>query len=243
MTYVQGFVTPVPSATKAAFIDHARRAAAIFREIGCDRVVDTWGDDVPRGKVNDFAGAVALEDGETVGFGWMEFADKAAGDAFYEKMMNDPRMAELDDMPFDGKRMIFGGFEAVVDEGAAANTGYVDGFILPVRAENRQAYIDMAQTASAIFRDHGVTRYVECWGVDVPTGELTDFPRAAHARDGEEVVFSWCEWPDKAARDAGMAAVMTDARMKAIMEPMPFDGQRMVYGGFAMVNDNQGAAR
>ena len=237
MTYVQGFVTPIPDANKAAFTDHARRASALFRELGGGRTVDAWGDDVPAGKVTDFAGAVALKEGETVGFGWMEFPDKAAADAFYGRMMSDPRMAELGDMPFDGKRMIFGGFEAVVEEGASSGTGYVDGFVLAVPEENRQAYIDMARKASVVFRDHGVARYVECWGVEVPAGEATDFRRAVQAKEGEVVVFSWCEWPDKAARDAGNAKIMADERIKDMPVNAPFDGQRMIFGGFALVNE------
>ena len=237
MTYVHGFVTPVPNDKKEAFADHSRRAAAIFRDIGSGRVVDAWGDDVPKGKVNDFAGAVALKEGETVGFGWMEFADKAAGDAFYAKMMSDPRMAEMGDMPFDGKRMIFGGFETLMDDGAPALGGYVDGFVLAVPAENKQAYVDMARKASVVFREHGVSRYVECWGADVPTGEVTDFRRAAHAKDGEVIVFSWCEWPDKPTRDAGNAKIMADERMESMMGTAPFDGTRMIYGGFSIAND------
>lgn len=236
MTYVQGFVTPVPTASRATFTDHAARAAALLREFGCTRVVDTWGDDVPAGKINDFAGAVALQDGETVSFGWMEFADRAASDAAQAQMIADPRMEDLG-MPFDGKRMIFGGFETVVDEGTGSATGYVDGFVLPVPDANRDAYVAMARQASALFREHGVTRYVECWAVDVPAGQVTDFRRAAHLREGETVVFSWCAWPDKATRDAGSAAIMADERMKDLPQPMPFDGQRMVFGGFEMVND------
>lgn len=237
MTYVQGFVTPVPTDSKEAFADHSRRAAVIFRDIGSGRVVDAWGDDVPAGKVNDFAGAVALKEGETVGFGWMEFPDKAAGDAFYQKMMSDPRMAEMGDMPFDGRRMIFGGFEALMDDGVPAVGGYIDGFVLPVPAGNRQAYVDLARKASVVFREHGAARYVECWAVDVPAGEVTDFRRAAHANDGEEIVFSWVEWPDKATRDAGNAKIMADERMGAMMGTAPFDGTRMIYGGFAIVSD------
>jgi uncharacterized protein YbaA (DUF1428 family) len=237
MTYVQGFVTPIALDRRDAFTDHARKGAALFRELGAARVVDAWGDDVPVGKINGFPGAVALTDGEVAGFGWMEFPDKAAGDAFYGAMMSDPRMADLGDMPFDGKRMIYGGFETIVDEGATAATGYVDGFIVPVPSANREAYRDMAQKASAIFREHGVARYVECWGVDVPEGQVTDFRRAAHAKEGEEIVFAWCEWPDKATRNAGMNAIMQDDRMKDMPSPSPFDGSRMIYGGFSIIND------
>lgn len=237
MTYIEGFVTPIPTAGRAPFTDHARQAADIVRDLGATRVVDTWGDDVPAGKVNDFAGAVQLEDGETVGFGWMEFPDKAARDRFGEQVASDPRIAALGDMPFDGARMIYGGFRMLVDLGRGGDAGYVDGFVLPVPDANQDAYRAMAERAAPIFVEHGATRYVEAWGDDLPAGQRTDFRRAAHARDGESVVFAWCEWPDKATRTAGMAAVMQDPRMKALMEPMPFDGTRMIYGGFAMLND------
>lgn len=239
MTYVQGFLTPLQAARRDAFVDHARKAAAIFRELGCDRTVDAWGDDVPKGKLNDFQGAVALQDGEEVGFGWMEFADKAAGDAFYAKMMSDPRMGQMGgDMPFDGKRMVLGGFETVFDErNGAARAGYVDGFVLAVPSEKKQAYVDSAAKAWPVFRDNGILRHVEAWGVDVPRGEVTDFYRAALAKEGETIVFSWFEWPDKATRDAGNAAAMADDRLKTAMDDNPIDGARMIYGGFAVVND------
>lgn len=237
MTYVEGFVTPIPTDAKDAFTDHARRAATLMRELGAQRVVDAWGDDVPAGKVNDFAGAVQLKDGETVGFGWMAFADKAERDGFMQKMMSDPRMEALGDMPFDGKRMIFGGFRVMIDEGDGTAGGYVDGFVLPVAHANEQAYLDMATKACAVFREHGATRYVEAWGDDVPAGERTDFIRAVHGKADEAVVFSWCEWPDRATRDAGMKAVMEDERITQMADPMPFDGQRLIYGGFSIVND------
>lgn len=235
MTYVQGFVTPIPTANRQAFADHALGAARIFADLGTSRVVDAWGDDVPVGKVNDFRTAVDARDDETVGFGWMEFDDKAAGDAFYERMMADPRMAELGDMPFDGKRMILGGFETLIDDGASNGAGYVDGFLLAVPEENKHAYIEMAQLGSTVFREHGATRYVECWGVDVPAGEVTDMMRAVHAKPGEVVVFSWCEWPDKAARDAGNQKIMADERLGGGMANAPFDGSRMIYGGFSTI--------
>ena len=76
---------------------------------------------------------------------------------------------------------------------------------------------------------------VECWGDDVPDGKVTDFRRAVQAEDGETVVFSWIEWPSKAVRDAGMAKLMADPRMQS--NDMPFDGKRMIYGGFATLFD------
>jgi len=115
MSYIMGFVTPIRTDGRDAFVDHAQKAAALLREFGATRVVDAWGVDVPTGQVTDFARAVALRDGETVGFGWVEFADKATADACMEQLMRDPRMDALGELPFDGKRMIFGGFAVVSD--------------------------------------------------------------------------------------------------------------------------------
>src|SRR5690606_4797376 len=98
---------------------------------------------------------------------------------------------------------------------------------------------DHAKTGDSVFMDLGATRILECWEDDVPEGKVTDFRRAVQARDDEAVVFSWVEWPDKATRDAAMAKLpelmKTDPRMSAETNPMPFDGQRMIFGGFAPV--------
>ena len=115
---------------------------------------------------------------------------------------------------------------------------YVDGFLVPVADGKRDAYRAMAERAAGVFRDHGARRVVECWGDDVPAGKVTDFFRAVAAREGETVVFSWVEWPDRATRDTGMAAVMADERMKTPPADLPFDGQRMIFGGFAAIVDS-----
>jgi uncharacterized protein YbaA (DUF1428 family) len=112
---------------------------------------------------------------------------------------------------------------------------YVDGFVVPVPARNRDAYRAAAAKAAAIFKEHGAIRLVECWGDDVPDGKVTDFKRAVDAQAGETVVFSWIEWPSKAARDEGSGKVMSDPRLS--MDDMPFDGKRMIYGGFAVMLD------
>ena len=118
---------------------------------------------------------------------------------------------------------------------------YIDGFLAPVKAHaTRAAYTAFAEQAAPIFLDHGATRVVEGWGDDVPDGTLTDFRRAVKAEEGETVVFSWIEWPDKAARDEGMKAVMADERMRSPPPDMPFDGKRMVFGGFQAVLDRAG---
>ena len=111
----------------------------------------------------------------------------------------------------------------------------------PVPAGGKEAYLKTAAMAAAIFREHGATRVVECWGDDLPDGKVTDFRKAVKAEAGETVVFSWIEWPSKAARDAGMKEFMADPRMTQNPDPMPFDGQRMFFGGFETILD-EGAA-
>lgn len=119
MSYFDGFVIAVPNANKQAFIDHATRFNPVFIEFGALRVVENWGDDVPDGKVTDFRGAVKATADETVVFSFVEWPDKATRDAGMKKMMEDPRMdpsnPDNPPMPFDGKRMIYGGFDNVFD--------------------------------------------------------------------------------------------------------------------------------
>lgn len=116
---------------------------------------------------------------------------------------------------------------------------YIDGFVIAVPAGNRQKFIDHAHGADGLFIEMGATRVIECWGDDVPTGKTTDFRMAVKAEDDEEIVFSWIEWPDKATRDAAMAKMMSpdfkDERMDPEKNPMPFDGKRMIFGGFSPV--------
>jgi uncharacterized protein YbaA (DUF1428 family) len=110
---------------------------------------------------------------------------------------------------------------------------YVDGFLLAVPSGNREAYRALAARAAPIFRDHGAVAMVECWGDDVPEGKVTSFPMAVKLEPGETVVFSWIVWPSREARDAGNAAVMADPRLEG--GEMPFDGARMIYGGFEVL--------
>lgn len=112
---------------------------------------------------------------------------------------------------------------------------YVDGFLAAVPLANKARFIQHARTADALFIEFGALRVTECWSDDVPRGTLTDFYRAVQAKDDEAVVFSWIEWPDKATRDIGMRKMMEDPRMDPATNPMPFDGKRLVYGGFMPV--------
>ena len=114
MSYIDGFVLAVPNAKREQFIAHANTFDAIFMEFGATRVVECWGDDVPAGKLTDFHRAVQAKEDEAVVFSRVEWPDKVTRDAGMEKFMKDPRMEAASDMPFDGKRMIFGGFAPVV---------------------------------------------------------------------------------------------------------------------------------
>lgn len=112
---------------------------------------------------------------------------------------------------------------------------YIDGFILAVPTTNRETFLDHARKGDSVFVKHGAIRVVECWGDEVPDGKVTDFKRAVQAKDGETVVFSWIEWPDKATRDAGMKKAMEDPDLSPANNPMPYDGKRLIYGGFAPI--------
>ncbi len=112
---------------------------------------------------------------------------------------------------------------------------YIDGFVTAVPTAGKQAFIDHARKFDPVFMEYGAIRVVDAWGDDVPAGKVTDFQRAVLATADETVVFSWIEWPDKATRDAGMAKMMEDPRMDPALNPMPFDGKRMIYGGFVPV--------
>ncbi|ALD92257.1 DUF1428 domain-containing protein [Cupriavidus gilardii] len=109
---------------------------------------------------------------------------------------------------------------------------YVDGFVIAVPTANREAYREMAQKAAQVFKEYGALRVFECWGDDVPEGKVTSFTMAVQRKDDESVVFSWIEWPSREKRDEGMKAAMADPRLANDMQNMPFDGQRMIYGGF-----------
>jgi uncharacterized protein YbaA (DUF1428 family) len=114
MSYIDGTVIAVPTANKEKYLAHAKASSAIFKECGATKVVENWGDDVPEGKVTDFRRAVQATSDETIVFSWITWPDKKARDAGWEKVMQDPRMQGMQ-MPFDSKRMIFGGFTSIFE--------------------------------------------------------------------------------------------------------------------------------
>ncbi|MEP1445411.1 MAG: DUF1428 domain-containing protein [Paraglaciecola sp.] len=109
---------------------------------------------------------------------------------------------------------------------------YVDCFVAAVPSENKDKYREHAKISAVVFKEYGALQIVENWGDDVPDGEITSLPLAVQAKENETVVFSWVVWPSKVVRDAGWGAMMEDPRMSEENNPMPFDGKRLIYGGF-----------
>ncbi len=116
---------------------------------------------------------------------------------------------------------------------------YVDGFVVPVSKNKLDAYKDMSRKCGAIWREHGAQEYRECVADDVKPGKLTSFPQSVMLQEDEVVVFSWIIYESRAKRDECNDKVMKDPRMAEFMQPenMPFDGKRLIYGGFEMFLD------
>ena len=113
---------------------------------------------------------------------------------------------------------------------------YVDGYVLAVPKQNKSDYIRLAELSADVFKEHGALAVVENWADDVPDGEIPSLPIAVQCKDEEEVVFSWITWPSREARDAGNKAAMEDPRFQDWdMSKMPFDGKRMIFGGFVTI--------
>ena len=112
---------------------------------------------------------------------------------------------------------------------------YVDGFVAATPSDTKEHYITQVKAIAELFKEHGALRVVDCWGIDVPDGEVTSFPMAVKREPDETVVFGWVEWPSKAERDAAWERIMQDERMAKI--DMPFDGKRMIFGGFETISD------
>ncbi|MGH8773554.1 MAG: DUF1428 domain-containing protein [Burkholderiales bacterium] len=112
---------------------------------------------------------------------------------------------------------------------------YVDGFVAAVPTANREKYRAHAEKAAAVFKEHGALKVIECWGDDVPEGKVTSFPMAVKREADETVVFSWITWPSRQVRDEAWKKVMADPRAQPETNPMPFDGKRLIYGGFETI--------
>ncbi len=109
---------------------------------------------------------------------------------------------------------------------------YIDGFVMAVPSANREKFKKHAEDTASVFKEKGALKIVECWGDDVPEGQVTSFPMAVKRKQDETVVFSWIVWPSREVRETAMKTLMDDPRMQPDKNPMPFDGKRMIFGGF-----------
>ncbi len=196
--YFQGFVVPVRTGNKQAYLDMAKKAAPIFAEYGAMGHVECWGDDVMNGKVTDLKKAVQANDDETVVLSWVWWPDKATCDAAAGKIMADDRLKPDSPMPFDGQRMIYAGFEAIFDTGEGSKFGYVDGMVASVSDGNRQDFIDHAAKAARLFQEKGALRIVDGWGSRRARRQSNRF-QARRAGEGWRDSYIWL---DRMARQA-----------------------------------------
>ncbi|MFN7180180.1 DUF1428 domain-containing protein [Hyphomonas sp.] len=233
MTYVDGFVLAVPDANKEAYRKLATDASVVFKRHGAIGFVENWGVDVPPGKVNCLNSAVMRKPDETVMFSWIVWPDRAARDAGNTAVMVDPDLGGPGmEMPFDGMRMIYGGFEHLLGDALAA-PGIVDGTVMPVPVASKAAYTAQAAKMADLFCEHGALSVVDAWSDDVPEGKVNSFHTAVLRKPDEAIVFSWINWKDAAAQEKGWAAIMADPRMEAFSpKTVGADMGRMIFGSF-----------
>ncbi|MCW2396103.1 MULTISPECIES: DUF1428 domain-containing protein [unclassified Sphingobium] len=116
---------------------------------------------------------------------------------------------------------------------------YIDGILVPVKPGRKADYLEIARRVDPLFIEYGALRVVEGWNDDVQPGKTNDLRTAVLAEEGEDIVFSWIEWPDKATRDSGWQKLMADERMAHAPEDNPMVGPRMIYGGFTVILDER----
>ncbi|MBK8200540.1 MAG: DUF1428 domain-containing protein [Acidobacteria bacterium] len=235
MPYIDGFILPVPNANKEAYRKMAADALPFFQKHGAIGFVENWGVEVPKGKTNCFNSAVMKKDDESVVFSWIVWPDRATRDAGNKKMMEDPDMKMDGGMPFDGMRMIVGGFDVVLGD-ALATPGIIDGMVLPVPADKRADYIAASKQMAELFLEHGATSVVDAWADDVPQGKVNSFHTAILEKPGETVVFSWINWPNAEVQKKAWETVMGDPRMeKYNPATVGADMGRMIFGSFSPI--------
>lgn len=237
MTYVDGFILPVPNANKEAYRKMASDASVVFRRHGAIGFVECWGEDVPDGKLTSLPMAVLKKPDETVMFSWIVWPDRAARDAGNAAVMADPDLGGPGmEMPFDGMRMIYGGFELILGDPLAAPDlaqGVIDGTVMPVPAGKRVEYFATTQRMAALMQEHGAIAVVDAWSDDVPEGKVNSFHTAIKREADEAIVFSWISWKDRAAQEKGWAALMADPRMEDFSpKSVGADMGRMIFGAF-----------
>ncbi|AXE63463.1 hypothetical protein BBF93_03945 [Hyphomonas sp. CACIAM 19H1] len=237
MTYVSGFLLAAPTANREAYRKQAEEAWPMFKGYGALNMVEGWGDQVPDGKINSINSAVMRKEDETSLFSWVVWPDKKTSDEAERQMMADMEGKEFPEMPFDGKRMIIGGFQTIVGD-PTAKIGYIDGTVMPVQADKREAYTAASEKMAALFKEYGAISVVDAWGDNLPEGKVNDFHMAVLRKPDETVVFSWINWKDKATRDAAWEKVMADPRMEEFgPHTAGVDMSRMIFGSFVPLVD------
>ena len=113
---------------------------------------------------------------------------------------------------------------------------YIDGFVAAVKTADKETYLAYARKIGGLFKEYGALEVIDCWGDDVPEGKVTSFPLAVKREDDETVVLGWVDWPSRAVRDEAWKKLMADPRMQPGATAMPFDGKRMIFGGFEMIS-------
>lgn len=238
MTYIQGFLLPVPQNKREAYREMAESAVPFFEKHGAGRIVEAFADDVPHGQVTDMYRAVAAKDDEAVVFSWIDWKSKEACEQASKAMESDPEMQMPAEMPFDPQRMIYAGFEALGEAGAPDGAGYVQGYVAPVPKDKKADFAEMCATMREVMLDHGAVHALDGWADEIADGKVTDFKRAVAAEDGEAVAFGYVEWPSKQAFEQAQPKIREDERMPAPGAPMPLDGKRLIFGGFEMIMDS-----
>jgi len=238
MSYIQGFLLPVPQDKREAYREMAQSAVPVFEKYGAGRIVETFAADVPHGQVTDMYRAVAAEDGESVVFAWIDWESEERCKTAAEAMQSDPEMKVPDEMPFDPMRMIYAGFEKLGESGAPGKARYVQGYVAPVPKANRASFARMCATMREVMIDHGALHAVDTWAEDIADGKVTDFKRAVAAEQGEAIAFGFVEWPSKEAFQQAQPKVRGDERMPPPGSDMPLDGKRLIFGGFDVIVDS-----
>jgi len=241
MTYIQGFLVPVPEGNKQVYREMAASAVPVFEKHGMVRMVECWSDDVPHGETTDMYRGVNAEKGEIVVFSWVDWGSKETWQKAHKAFAEDEEMEAPAEMPFDGKRMVYAEFDMLGEAGEGGDTRYVNGYVAPVPRTNKEAFAEMCAAMREMAIEVGALRAVDSYAASLADGKVTDFKRAVKAENGEGVAFGFTEWASKEACEQGMAKMREDSRMPPPGSDMPVDGKRLIFGGFEVLLDTAGA--
>ncbi len=237
MTFIQGFLVPVPEGNRDKYREMAKSAVPMFEKHGMVRMVECWADDVPHGETTDMYRATKAEDGEIIVFSWVDWGTKEAWQKAHKAFSEDEEMEAPAEMPFDGMRMTVAEFDTLGEAGPGGNSAYVHGYVAPVPNAGKDAFAEMCATMREVAIDAGALRAVDSFAPSLADGKVTDFKQAVKAEQGESVAFGFTEWASKADYEAGMAKMREDDRMPAPGSDMPIDGKRLIFGGFEVLLD------